>query len=152
MTRGQMIMNWILYGIVALVGVVLSFSLQSISSELRTPNTPIEIQSGLIAPENADVCAGDDLRWPLTITYNEGSLLMEVYRHVRSLDTGRLILSMSTHLTVPQEEAGVFDRGASWSVPDLPPGRYRLITSTHDVRGSKVLQYSVDFTIRSDCE
>lgn len=118
---------------------------------------PVSINDSdlIVDADNPDVCPGDILMWPLTITYERGGLLMDVTRNVRNLDTGRLFVADGTIYTeqirVPQEEAGTFGRQSLWRVPQLPPARYRLITSTQSVTGGNLLQYYVEFTVRSDC-
>lgn len=150
--RNTVIMHWIIYGIVALVGVLIAVSVFALNQTLRLPPVPVSVSETSITPEQEFVCPGDLLWWTLNITYHEAPLLMEIDRHIRNLDSNRLLLDHMVSLRVPQEETGTFARRAPWRVPELEPGNYRIITTTWHVTDSELLQYYVEFEVREDCE
>ena len=149
--RQQRVIAISAYAMIIGLGLLLLLSILELRRRLDIPAVPIEISRSVIRPEISDLCPGDILRWPLSITYNEAPLLMDVYRHLRNLDTGVLILDKTTHLTIPQENTGTFDRRSAWPIPNIAPGRYRLITTTTSAIGSELLQYYIEFRVKGDC-
>ena len=142
------------------LGVVLltTLTVRNWAEELAKPAViPISIADPdmTIVANNPDVCPGEILSWPLTITYIRGGILIDVVRNVRNIDTNALVAIdghiIAEELRIPQEEAGTFERTGSWRVPNLPPARYRLITSARSTTGGSLLQYYVEFTVGSDC-
>lgn len=152
-SRQQRVITIGSYALIVAIGILLLLSILELRRRLDVPPVPpVPIVAIAGAAENPKLCPGELLRWPLTITYNRAPLLMDVYRHLRNLDTGGLLLNNQTHVVIPQEETGTFARDAVWPVPVLSPGRYRLITSTMDASGSELLQYYIEFKIEDDCE
>jgi len=150
-TKHTQLLNILMYCLIIAVVVLMLASIREINQVFSVPAVPISIAEATIVAHNPNVCPGDMLNWPLTITYNKAPLLMDVTRNVRNLDTGTLVVSYVSQLSIPQEETGTFKRNILWSVPDLPPAKYRLITTTTSVVGSELLQYYVEFTVLGNC-
>lgn len=153
-SQQAIILNAIASALIMSLIVLLFLVVRDIGARLNRPDLPFSIDE-VPTVVNPNVCPGSVLEWPLTITYYQDAILLDITRNVRNLDTGDLaIVDGSLYMSrvfVPQETAGVFKRNARWLVPQLPPANYRLITTTQSATGSRLIQYYVNFKIREDC-
>ena len=159
LSRNNTVAGLLILLFVIAVIVLTVLSVRNWAERLAGPqDSPIVMDGGdsITRPaNNPDVCPGDVLMWPLTITYAADGLLIVVTRNVRNTVTGGLVAVdgriYAEEFKVPQEEGGTFVRTAFWRVIDLPPSKYKLITSSQSATGGRLLQYYVEFNIKANC-
>lgn len=128
-------------------------ALLSIATFIQTMRSMPRVSYDLLhVPERTAYCPGDEIEWSVDIRLTgNGFERLEIVRTIWNVDEERTVIfdTEPEYSVIFGEEAQAHPR-LSYTVPDLPPGRYELrVAASGNL--TRVTGYAIPFTVPEGC-